>query len=175
MFMTKDIIGFEGIYFCDIEGNFFSYPKKTRKGIRKLKPVLSNNGYLMIDLCKDGKSKKFLTHRLIANCFIKNPKNKEQINHKNGLKLDNRVCNLEWNTRSENQIHAINSGLRTTKGEKNSQSKLSELNVIKIFNDNRRYSYISEEYEISVPTVSNIKNGYSWNHVTGLKKYRKKL
>ena len=56
--MTKDIKNYAGLYFVDENGNIFSYPKKTRKGIRQIFANLGKNGYLMIDLCKDKKIKK---------------------------------------------------------------------------------------------------------------------
>lgn len=173
--MTKDVKDYEGLYFLNENGNIFSYPKKTRKGIREIYPNLRKNGYLFIDLCKDKKVKKILMHRLMALTFLPNPENKEQVNHINGIKNDNRLSNLEWNTRSENQLHSIACGLRTTIGEKNSQSKLNSIQVMKIFNDNRKYIEIQKEFNISIPTISDIKRGYSWTHITKKQNLKKPI
>jgi hypothetical protein len=71
--MTMDTKDYEGLYFFDNYGNIFSYPKKTRKGVRQIKPLLNKgNGYLFVDLCKDGNIKKFSVHRLIAISYFPN-------------------------------------------------------------------------------------------------------
>lgn len=71
-----------------------------------LKQKNHRNGYKMISFFINKSCLYKTVHRLVALAFIPNPENKETINHKNGIKWDNRVENLEWATYSENGIHA---------------------------------------------------------------------
>ncbi|NCD01333.1 hypothetical protein EOL94_04560 [bacterium] len=104
----KNIIGYKNIYQVSNKGRIKSL-KFGQENIMKLKKW--KNGYMRIDLCKNGKKKYCLVHRLVAQAFIQNPENKPCTNHINGIKSDNRVENLEWATKSENAIHAYKTGL----------------------------------------------------------------
>ena len=113
--MWKDVKGYEGLYQVSNSGKVKSLPKEHRYGIKSekiLKPRIHKKcGYARVALCKNGKVKDFRMGRLIAMTFIPNPNNKEQVNHINGIKSDDRVCNLEWSTPKENSQHAWDNGL----------------------------------------------------------------
>ena len=82
---------------------------------RNIKISKDNNGYAITCLTKNTKGKTHKIHRLVAKAFISNPEKKKCVNHKNGIKNDNRVENLEWCTHSENSIHSYKIGTSTSK------------------------------------------------------------
>lgn len=115
----KDIKGYEGIYKISNHGRIMSLDKFVNHGNRGnilkrgriLKQVLTKSGYHRVSLC-DGRTKiNAITSIYVARAFIPNPENKPQVNHKNGIKTDNKVTNLEWCTNSENIKHAYDNGL----------------------------------------------------------------
>lgn len=88
--------------------------KNNRTGLI-LKPTNTSKGYQKVNLKVDGISQTKLIHRLVAKAFIDNPENKPEVNHKNGIHEDNRLCNLEWVTGEENKRHAYETGLQQHK------------------------------------------------------------
>ena len=112
MEIWKDIEGYNGIY------KISSFGRVKNAYGRILKPETTRNGYKRVMFFD---RKKYHIHRLVAMAFIPNPENKETVNHKNGIKDDNTVDNLEWNTRGENEKHAYLTGLKTVSDERRKQ------------------------------------------------------
>lgn len=98
----RDVKGYEGIYKVSNLGNVFSVEKKR---LRKLQN--GTHGYKIVILYKNKKSAHKQVHRLVAEAFIPNLNNLEQVNHIDGDKKNNCVENLEWVTRQENSFHAV--------------------------------------------------------------------
>ena len=89
--------------------------KNNSKRIKKAKIKVARfdkDGYLKVTLWKENVSKSFFVHRLVAKAFIPNPNNLPIVNHKDGIKQNNRPYNLEWCTIQYNTQHAIETGLR---------------------------------------------------------------
>lgn len=102
----KDITGYEGLYQVSNLGRVRSLTRKvsvigkknSRVFIGKIKKDVreKKNGYLVVSLFRNGKSKRFFIHRVVANAFLSNPNDLPQVNHKDEDKTNNKVSNLEW-------------------------------------------------------------------------------
>lgn len=114
--MEKYIV-LQGFYDCYAISN-----KGNLKNLRTnhiLKPSTNKDGYKSVLLSKNGKKMSIRIHRLVALYFLENPNKYPDVNHKNGIKDDNRVENLEWCSKSMNMRHAYDTGL--IKGNKNKE------------------------------------------------------
>ena len=157
-------------YFINRKGQLYSKPRMGSKGgILK-----EQNGelYKFYRVSIKGKTKNVYTHRLLGECFIENTENKPQINHKDGNKHNNSICNLEWSTNKENIQHSIKTGLKDltfNKGEKNSRSILDNQKVREIKNKLKsgfRNIDLATEYNVSQQLICDIKKYRRWKDIT---------
>ncbi len=93
-----DVPGYNGMYQAHPDG-------RIRK-IQELKPLLHRNGYAMVSFSVENHPRRRLWHRVIAETFLGYQSSRMDVNHKDCVKTNNALCNLEWVTRSENMMHA---------------------------------------------------------------------
>lgn len=149
----KDVKGYEGLYQVSNLGNVRSLDRHVwnkannsfsmLKG-RNLKQDCKDKLYKQIGLAKNGKYKKFLVHRLVAELFVLNPENKPQVNHIDENKLNNNYLNLEWVTSSENINH----------GKRNDTVSIKVKKQVKCIDKNGNETYYDSALDAE-------KNGFS--------------
>lgn len=111
----RPVVGYEGLYECSSFGRIKSLSLKYidangRKHNKQERIIRQQDdfkrGYLKVRIYKDAIARTHSVHRLIATAFIPNPKKLREVNHRFGIKKDNRVSELNWSTSSDNQQHA---------------------------------------------------------------------
>lgn len=185
----RDIVGYEGLYQVSNFGRVKSLKRKyinqygefgeKEEFIKKQKlsafdkSQKDTKGYFVVSLANNDRGKWVRVHRLVATAFLPNPHNLPEVNHKDGNKQNNNVDNLEWVTRSQNNLHAWRTGLRA-KGETERVKKIKEHTlglkniskemVLDIFKNCKSgikglsARAFANKYGISVQTVCNIKD-----------------
>ncbi len=154
------------LYWCDKQGNIFSVrPNEIHQ--RRIKKL--PNGYMAFSYqTKSKKITNFYVHRAIAETWIKVSKYRKQfileVNHKNSIKSDNRVQNLEWVASSENNLHAMRMSLHK-RGSQLKHAKLNEEKVLHILKSKKSNRDLSKLYEVDWNTIYRIRNRSIWKHV----------
>ncbi len=156
----KPVPGYEGFYEVSDRGDVRSLKRATTSG-KVLKLSKTKHGYLKVTLSKNGEHKTAAVHRLVALAFLENPDNKQEVNHKNGIRTDNSLENLEWVTNSENQLHAYRElGKKPTAYWKNRPRKFARRftpeQVRAIRSDMRSYPEIAAAYHVSKTAIRDI-------------------
>jgi len=172
----KDVVGYEGMYQVSSHGRVMRVAGgQGTWAERILRPRKGRNGYVRVGLSRGGENEDAYIHRLVAEAFLGlQPSPDHEVNHKNGIRDDNRVENLEWVTRSQNLKHAYRTlGVepRNLRGEDIGNSRLTYQEVRQL-----RRLYMSGEYTqaelarrfgVSQSTVSRTIRGETWKDAAG--------
>lgn len=164
----RPVVGYEGYYAVS------NFGRVRRTGFGRCKPsghILSqkiSRGYFSVHLSVHQKKKSPAVHRLVAAAFIGKCPEGHCVNHKSGIKTDNRLENLEYVTPSENNYHAVRLGTFTAaRGERAGQSILTEADVAEIrqmLRNGRSPTLISRHFSVTPGAIHNIKSGKNWKH-----------
>lgn len=174
----KPVRGFEAIYEVSDQGmirRITNSPGNRYKAGHVLTPTRVGRGYSGVVLHGESNQSHLYIHRIVGVAFCSPPDNFMglQINHKNGVKTDNRAENLEWVTQSENKIHAhrvLGSpppplGI----GENNGRAKLSETSVLQIRDryktEGATQFQLAQEFGVTPAMIGHIVRRDSWAHI----------
>lgn len=152
---------------------------KTGKALRPFDRARNGpklqRGYLTVHLCSKGVKgyDNHSVHSLVMKEFIGPRPLGMVINHKNGIRWDNRLDNLEYCSQSYNRKQDFIHGRQSLRGEKNTQAKLTEEEVLQIvaLYKTGEYTYLSlaKKYGVHVSGIANIFSGHCWSYLTGIK------
>ena len=148
-------------------GGSRQWARGTRDWPPRIELMRQSRGYLSVwfPQSEGRKQRRVKVHRLVAFAFLSPPlPGHNQVNHKNGNKLDNRAENLEWVTQTQNARHSVDT-LGNNVGHKNPAARLTEAQVVAIRADTRPQSAIAADYSIPQQHVSAIKLRQCWRHI----------
>lgn len=168
----KPVKNYEGLYEISNYGRIkrLAYTREIQKQTmtfkdKMLKPIIHQNGYLVVSLSKNNKQKIYSIHRLVAQTFISNPNNYKYINHKDEDKTNNQVDNLEW---CDNKYN-LNYGTRNERASKSLGKKIKCVETGIIYNS---MTDVERKLKIAHNTISKVcqgkrhtAGGYHWEYV----------
>lgn len=179
----RPVVGYEQFYEVSSLGRVRSFDREVngkygnvaiKKG-KLIQPMFSHGKYHQVNLYCNGKNNTQKVHRLVAKAFLPNPNNYDQVNHKNLIKTDNRVENLEWCSARQNMHHMMDNG-KMAKGEGKKLAKLNESQVIEIrrIHSENMCAYrvkrglmqeLSRRYNVSVSLIEKVVHRVNWKHI----------
>ena len=149
MEVWKDVVGYEGLYAVSSEGRLRSFKRNKVTGELMSLPV-NSTGYIRVSLHKEGSRTNHYVHRLVAQAFIPNPNNLPHINHRDENPLNNKVSNLEWITKKDNN----NYGTRTQRVVANTDyEKRNQTEGYKHRLDNVDWDSVGEKHSKAVYAI----------------------
>lgn len=162
----KDIKGYEGLYKVSNLGRVKSLNYNRTGNEKDLKININEHGYKYVTLCKNSKLKVMTIHRLIANAFIPNPNKYPCVNHKDEVKTNNSIDNLEWCTYKYNNNYGTKKERisKSNTGKKKSKEavlKMIEKRSVKVYQYDREINLV----KIWKSARECGRNGYNTGHV----------
>ena len=166
----KPVVGFEKYYDISNYGKVatrYIIGRPTKNGL--LKQHTNRKGYKRVGLTTNNHRYSILVHRLVLEAFIgSQPSVIHQANHKNGIKDDNSVDNLEWVTPLQNNMHAIKNGLwHPNLGESHGMAKLkaSDIPIIRACEGKETSGQVAKRYGVTSTAIYTIWKRINWKHI----------
>ncbi len=165
----KDIPGHPG-YRAGSDGSLWFGPVGGRLNPsrwERLEPTRNAAGYDVISTTRDGKESQFRVHRLILEAFVGPCPDGQEACHNNGVRDDNRVCNLRWDTHAGNMADAVKHGTMA-RGSRSPVAKLDGAKVRRIrsmYNAGRTLAEIAEHFGVDRSVVGRVVNYKTWKHI----------
>lgn len=140
----------------------------SKKGWRKAGFKKTTNGYLVLEIRRNGKNKGYLVHRLVAKAFCENPENKPHVAHIDGNKENNHVSNLRWSTPQENEADkAIHGTVPCGEKHFNARFKNVQIRVVKhCLKLGVKMKLLARMLNVNYKYIQRIKSGELWKTIT---------
>lgn len=168
----RDVVGWEGLYAVSSFGRVKSFDRVTGKARKQPGRLLAQStdggGYPFVALYHKPRKRYAKVHHLVCEAYIGPKPEGAVVNHKNGIKTDNRVENLEWVSSSANNRHAYRAGLRPyLRGVDGPTTKLTEAQVryIRAMRGTKTQRQLANELGVDKSTVQSAQVRRSWKHL----------
>ncbi|HHP7503350.1 TPA: NUMOD4 domain-containing protein [Staphylococcus aureus] len=170
----KDIKGYEGYYQISNKGRVKSLDRFVKndgsnivrffKG-KILKQTLNTYGYPRVSFSRNNINEKFLVHRLVVQAFLSDFNSALEVNHKDGVKTNNTIGNLEMVTTLDNIRHAHHTGLVKKYGKKLNKDDVLTIRKLYANKPELTHQEIADRYGVSDVTVSKILRNKAWKKI----------
>jgi len=157
------MVGWEGYYEVSADGAVYRVARGKGGIVGPLKPYRLKNGYYCVLPSRNDRRKHVAVHHAVAEAFL-GPRNGLEVNHKNGVKTDNRLENLEYMTRAANANHAARLGL-LPRGSSQWMARLTESDVRairKLRAAGVLQRVVAAQFAVTETTVNDIANSRTW-------------
>lgn len=171
--MWADVKGYEGLYLVSNQGRIMRKSNSpTSKSGKMMKLHVVSNGYHTVSLTKNGKGKPLFVHSLVLTAFLGDRPNGYQCNHKNGIRNDNRIENLEWVTPSDNLKHSFrvlgrkgSNGVRYGADHHNTKLTIGDIPRIRtMLEQGESMREIGRVFGVHWSTIRSIRDNQTWRN-----------